>query len=117
MAKRNKSGKPQALETEENGPTEEPTLEQFVQALHGESPPNPDGMPPLEWLKSTFQTKSAAIRYLSSAEVPKGPFSVKQISKHMNIRYQMVRNIVNNPLKRGPNEPWRPSSPPPKQEV
>lgn len=81
------------------------TLSEFIQTMHE---PNYSevgvvaGMPTREWLKEQFQTKSAAIRYLVSQG-----HSVKDISKHLNIRYQQVRNVSKNELKRGPNEDWR----------
>ena len=60
-------------------------------------------LPPLEILKETYKTKSAVIRYLSSLGA-----NVKEISAYTGIRYQHVRNVVTTPLKRGPNEDWRP---------
>lgn len=58
-------------------------------------------MPSMAFLKEHFKTQSAIIRYLHS----KG-FQVKDIAKHMNTRYQHVRNVLTNQLKRGPNEPF-----------
>lgn len=60
------------------------------------------GMPSIDWLKEHFKTKSAAIRYLHE----KG-HKVKDISKHLNLRYQHVRNVLTTELKRGPNESFR----------
>jgi hypothetical protein len=80
-------------------------LSEFIQTMHEpnySSVESEKGLPSLEWLKSQFQTKSATIRYL----VSKG-FEVKDIAKHLNIRYQQVRNVSKNELKRGPNEDWR----------
>lgn len=118
MAKNRKTGKPKELEEEERPTPPEPTLEQFIQNLHGESPPHPLGMPSVEWLKEQFDTKSAAIRYLVSEQCMQDlnrttPFEVKDIAKHLGLRYQHVRNVASSPLKRGPNEDWRPKQKPP----
>lgn len=81
------------------------TLSEFIQTMHepNYSPIGADkGLPTLEWIKEQFSTKSAAVRYL----VNQG-HEVKDIAKHLNMRYQHVRNVANNPLKRGPNEDWR----------
>lgn len=56
-------------------------------------------VPSLKFLKEHFQTKSAAIRYLDSLNIP-----TKTIAKHLSIRYQHVRNVLKTDLKRGPNE-------------
>lgn len=53
-------------------------------------------------LQELFGTKSARIRYLYTTH----GMSVNEISKYLNIRYQMVRNILTNELKRGPSEPF-----------
>lgn len=114
MAKKpRKTGKPKALEIQQDEYLEgitaripkEPTLEQHIQQMHGESPATDPifGEYTKEWLKKTFQTKSAAIRFLVSKD-----FATKDISKHLDVRYQMVRNVKTNPLKRGPNESWMP---------
>lgn len=58
------------------------------------------GMPSLSWLKEHFKTKSAAIRYL---HIDRG-YSVNDIRKHLDLRYQHVRNVLKKELKRGPNE-------------
>lgn len=108
MAKSHRrTGKPKALEQSEEPKT--PTLEQHIAELHGQPDVPQNGLPPLDWLKSQFQTKSAAIRYLVNQGHP-----VKLIAKHMGVRYQMVRNVKTNPLKRGPNESWMPKQEPPK---
>lgn len=60
-------------------------------------------LPSLEWIKENYETKSAAIRYLISRG-----YAVKVIAKHLGIKYQHVRNVATNKLKRGPNEDWRP---------
>jgi hypothetical protein len=80
-------------------------LSEFIQTMHepNYSPVGSEkGLPTKEWLKEQFQTKSAAIRYLISKQ-----FEVKDIAKHLGIRYQQVRNVSKNELKRGPNEDWR----------
>lgn len=78
----------------------EPTLDEFVREMFQTTPKGEEGgMPSLEWLKERFKTKSAVIRYLHSQG-----FSVNQIHKHLNIRYQHVRNVLTVELKRGPNE-------------
>ena len=80
-----------------------PHLERFIADMHpsSEHPDNPFGMPSLTWLKEQYKTKSAAIRYL----VHEG-FAIKDIAKHLNVKYQHVRNVATQPLKRGPNEDW-----------
>ena len=111
---RRKKGLEEAIQELDDKPeSHEPTLEEFVRELHGDTPTGQaNGMPSLDKLKAMFKTKSAAIRYLSLSEQdggPKGgPFDVKDIAKHLGIRYQMVRNIRTNPLKRGPNEDYKP---------
>lgn len=75
-------------------------LDEFLGQLHettqtGES----NGMPSLSWIKSTFQTKSGAIRHLFQ----KG-FTPQQISLHLGIKYQHAYNVCHQNLKRGPNE-------------
>lgn len=83
----------------------EQTPKEFVKEMFGEegiAEPQ-EGLPSIEWIKENYKTKSAAIRYLISKN-----FKVKEISKHLGIRYQQVRNVAKNPLKRGPNEDWRP---------
>lgn len=106
MTKRpSKKGLPKAVQAEldeEEGRSHEPTMEEFVKELHGTVDKPQDGLPSLEWLKSQFGTKSAAVRYL----INQG-YEVKAISKHLGMRYQHVRNVANTPLKRGPNEDWR----------
>lgn len=106
MAKRpSKKGLPKAVQAEldkEEGRKSEPTMEEFVREMHGTADKPQDGLPSLEWLKTQFSTKSAVIRYLTS----KG-YSVKEIAKHLDMRYQHVRNVANSNLKRGPNEDWR----------
>lgn len=98
-----KTGKPQALEEDDKElQAQEPTLEQFVAEMHGTADTPQTDMPSLEWLKDQFQTKSAAVRYL----INQGK-EVKDICKHLGMKYQHVRNVANTPLKRGPNEDWR----------
>lgn len=81
------------------------TLSEFIQTMHepNYSPVGSEkGLPTKEWLKEQFSTKSAAVRYL----VNQG-FIVKDIAKHLDMRYQHVRNVSLTQLKRGPNEDWR----------
>lgn len=81
------------------------TLAEFIQTMHepNYSPIGSEkGLPTREWLKEQFSTKSAAVRYL----INQG-FEVKDIAKHLNMRYQHVRNVARTDLKRGPNEDWR----------
>lgn len=81
------------------------TLSEFIQTMHepNYSPVGSEkGLPTVEWLKGQFQTKSACVRYLISRG-----HAVKDIAKHLNMRYQHVRNVSKNELKRGPNEDWR----------
>ena len=82
-------------------------LEAFVEEQFGEVdvPLNAMGMPSLAWIKRSYKTKSAAIRYL----VHEG-FAIKDIAKHLGIPYQHARNVAKQPLKRGPNESWLPPS-------
>ena len=107
MAKSTKKGLPKALQTEaddEERKASEPSLEEFVNELHGEgTTAQPDSsMPSREWLQDTFSTKSAIIRYL----INQG-HTVNAITKHLGLRYQHVRNVATGNLKRGPNEDWR----------
>jgi DNA-binding NarL/FixJ family response regulator len=76
--------------------------EEFAKEMFGEADKPQEGLPTLEWLKQQFQTKSACIRYLHNQGIAN-----KVIAKHLGVRYQQVRNVVTNPLKRGPNEDWR----------
>lgn len=50
----------------------------------------------LEGLMGLFKTKSAVIRYLKSQGQ-----TTAQIAKFMGIRYQHVRNVLTQPLKKG----------------
>lgn len=118
-----KTGKPKKLEQDDELPKDgihgDGSLEQFVQNMHSETGPSQkiDGMPSIEWLKSQFKTKSAVIRYLVSEQCMRDhkrtePFPIKDIAKHLGVRYQHVRNVATSPLKRGPNEDWRPKQKP-----
>ena len=78
------------------------TLDEFLGEQFQTSTKESNGMPPLDWLKSKLKTKSAAIRYLHHKK-----FTVNQISKHLGLRYQHVRNVLTTELKRGPNEPFK----------
>lgn len=101
MAKNRKTGKPRALEVEEEL-NDAQSPEEFAQEFFGSSAQPQSDLPSPEQLKKTFQTKSAAIRFLVEKGVP-----VKTIAKHLGIRYQHVRNVATNVLKRGPNEDWK----------
>lgn len=111
MAKKSKgkTGKPKVLTDEHDDaiPKVEPTeqnLGEFINEAHGDNTLSQpvDGMPSVEWLQDQFKTKSAVIRYLTSQK-----FEVKQIARHLGMRYQHVRNVAKSTLKRGPNEDWR----------
>jgi hypothetical protein len=92
---------------------EQALLHEAIAFQDAEAPEEPtpplldkDGMPlkplpQLSWLKENFRTKSACIRYLVSEQ-----FEIKRIAKHLNLRYQHVRNVATSTLKRGPNEDW-----------
>lgn len=105
-----KRGLPRALEESlidderfPNGVPEQ-SPEEFAQEFFGDTaqPQNELGLPGLDWLKAQFKTKSATIRYL----INQG-FAVKDIAKHLGVKYQHVRNVATSTLKRGPNEDWR----------
>jgi hypothetical protein len=90
--------------TQNRGPFDEPTLDDFMLNNHPDDELLPqNGMPPLGWLKKTFKTKSAVIRYLTLER----KFPVKEVAKHLGLRYQMVRNVSTKYLKRGANEDWK----------
>jgi hypothetical protein len=102
MAKPKRSrGLPKALETDDEEPKQQ-SPEEFAREMFGSAETPQTGLPSAEWLKEQFQTKSAAVRYL----VNQG-HEVKTIAKHLDMRYQHVRNVANSTLKRGPNEDWR----------
>src|SRR5690606_31652784 len=77
-------------------------LDQFLVEQFGTTTLEENGMPSLDWLRSKLKTKSACIRYLHY----KG-FKIKDIAKHLGLRYQHVRNVLTTELKRGPNEPFK----------
>lgn len=80
-------------------------LDDFLRQMHHETATGTSlGMPDLLDLKAKFKTKSATIRHLYD----KG-FAIKDISKHLGLRYQHVRNVLTTQLKRGPNESWHTS--------
>lgn len=54
-----------------------------------------DSFGSIEALIETYKTKSAAIRYLDSEKVSRG-----DIARIMNIRYQHVKNVLDQELKR-----------------
>ena len=101
----NLSGRRDGEEGESLPSPPDQSLEEFLTEMHGGFDTAQDGLPSLEWLKDNYQTKSAAIRYLVSLGIP-----VKVIAKHLGVKYQHARNVATNPLKRGPNEDWRPKS-------
>jgi hypothetical protein len=80
------------------------SLGEFIDEAHGSNTlAQPiDGLPSADWLQSQFRTKSAVIRYLVSQGHP-----IKSIARHLGMKYQHVRNVAKNELKRGPNEDWR----------
>lgn len=85
----------------ENGNERVESLDDFVRQMHGTTPTGTtNGMPTLDELKAKFKTKSACIRHL---HIDRG-FKVKDIAKHLGLRYQHVRNVLKTELKRGPNE-------------
>lgn len=99
MTRRKRQPQPEGLDDE--APKTVESLDDFLREMHGTTTVAEGGMPTLDWLKEHFKTKSAAIRYLHT----KG-FKVKDISKHLGVRYQHVRNVLTTELKRGPNEPF-----------
>lgn len=111
-----KRGLPRALEEandddkerDEHSPPEE-TLASFLRDIHQESiesvqeegaAPDPNKLPSLGWLKDHFKTKSATIRYLTIER----KFPINRVAKHLGLKYQHVRNVTTQNLKRGPNE-------------
>jgi len=108
-----KRGLPKALESQLDDENYDPRFpdgipeqspEEFAAMMFGQAdkPQDDKGLPSLEWLKQTFKTKSACIRYLVNQQ-----FAIKDIAKHLGVKYQHVRNVATSPLKRGPNEDWR----------
>lgn len=80
------------------------TLEDFIHGMFGGEAaatvePVEGGLPSISFLKEHFKTKSAIIRYLHGEG-----YKTKDISKHLGVRYQHVRNVITTELKRGPNE-------------
>lgn len=83
-----------------NGAFDDADLNHFLGAMHETTAIGDEkGMPPLDWIKANFKTKSGAIRYLHQRG-----FSAQDISKHLGIKYQHAYNVCNQHLKRGPNE-------------
>lgn len=121
MARPKKSGKPKAMEREDDARPKQ-SAEEFIKDFFppvttegGEeiataTAEAQNGLPSLDWLKSHFKTKSAAIRYLHNygprIGYPSGT-PPKIIAKHLGIRPQHARNVCTTSLKRGPNEDWR----------
>ncbi len=95
-----------AKDKERNTPEpkkKEETLDAFLGDMFQQTKTGEEGgMPTLDWLKSKFRTKSAAIRYLHDQG-----HSVNEIRLHLNLRYQHVRNVLKTQLKRGPNEDFK----------
>lgn len=89
-------------EVDEVTELEEQTPQEAAREILGSADKPQEGLPSRETLQDMFTTKSAAIRYL----INKG-FTVKVIAKHLDLRYQHVRNVATSELKRGPNEDWR----------
>jgi len=110
MGKKPKSSKglPKALAAELDAESaqqeKEQDLRSFINEMHGEgaTAQPQSGLPSKDWLQETFKTKSAVIRYL----INQG-HTVNDITKHLGLRYQHVRNVATSNLKRGPNEDWR----------
>lgn len=86
----------------ESGPKMANTgLDEFLKEMHGTTEAaDASGAPTIGDLKERFKTKSAIIRHLHG---DKG-MSVKDIAKMLDLKYQHVRNVVHQKLKRGPNE-------------
>jgi DNA-binding transcriptional MerR regulator len=76
-------------------------LDEFLKEMHGTTEAaEASGAPTIGDLKERFKTKSAIIRHLHG---DKG-MPVKEIAKLLGLKYQHVRNVVFQKLKRGPNE-------------
>lgn len=60
---------------------------------------NEVALPSVEELRAQYGNKSAAIRALASMGIARA-----RIAKHLNIRYQHVRNVLETELKRGPRQ-------------
>lgn len=108
-----KSGRPLTTDDDEentdNEHSNQESLADFLRNVHQEStesvqetsgPADPNALPSLGWLKGHFKTKSATIRYL----VIERGFPVNRVAKHLGLKYQHVRNVSTQNLKRGPNE-------------
>lgn len=115
MTVNRKTGKPRALEDEEGrdddsiapgqSAHDHASLDEFVEELFGAAPAythKKGSLPPINWLQQKFKTKSAIIRFLYEEG-----HDVKTIAKQYGLKYQHVRNVLTNELKRGPNEPFR----------
>lgn len=75
------------------------SVKQVVETVTQEDVPPKFVVPSVEELRERFGNKSAVIRYLASEGVGRST-----IAKHLNIRYQHVRNVLETELKRGPRE-------------
>ena len=61
-----------------------------------ETPETKKALPTIEAMgEQGYKTKSAMIRYLDGEG-----FKKSEIAKHLNIRYQHVRNVLTQPLKK-----------------
>lgn len=99
------TGLPKAMEEDlESGPEAlVESLEDFIGDMFGVGAipePTPGEIPSRAWLQSKFKTKSAIIRYL----VVDQKHTVKDVAKALGLKYQHVRNVSTQVLKRGPNE-------------
>lgn len=72
-----------------------------LQQAPGQNTNQTKAFPSLAYISEHFKTKSAAIRWMHDQK-----FSVNEISKHLGLRYQHVRNVLKNELKRGPHESY-----------
>lgn len=70
-----------------------------LQQAPGQNTNQTKAFPSLAYISEHFKTKSAAIRWMHDQK-----FTVNEISKHLGLRYQHVRNVLKNELKRGPHE-------------
>lgn len=96
-----KRKKPRDVSDQEPPKEREENLDEFLAGMFQQTATGEENaMPSLDNLKAKFKTKSAAIRHL---HFDLG-FDVKTIHKHLNLRYQHVRNVISKELKRGPNE-------------
>lgn len=83
------------------------TMDEFLREVHQTSTlvTDSNGLPTLGWLKENFKTKSGVIRYLKHIGM-----SPKVASQHTGFKYQHCYNVMNQFLKRGPNETYTPTT-------